>query len=67
MVTPGGERVKTLNKKGEGCEKKNKQTNKTKKILYQFSHANIFVQNGPHVGKLSQRAQSITQKCSFQV
>lgn len=27
MVTPGGERVKTLNKKGEGCEKKNKQTN----------------------------------------
>ena len=71
MVTPGGERVKTLYKKGEGCEKRNKQTNKqtnkTKKILYQFSHANIFVQNGPHVGKLSQRAQSITQKCSFQV
>ena len=51
MVTPGGERVKTLYKKGEGCEKKNKQTNKqtnkTKQILYQFSHANIFVQNGP--------------------
>ena len=66
MVTAGGERVKTLYKKGEGCEKKNKQT-KQKKILYQFSHANIFVQNGPHVGKLSQRAQSITQKCSFQV
>ena len=68
MVTPGGERVKTLNKKDERCEKKNKQTNKqNKKISYQFSHANIFVQNGPHVGKLSQRAQSITQKCSFQV
>ena len=31
MVTPGGERVKTLNKKDEGCEKKNKQTNKQNK------------------------------------
>ena len=33
MVTAGGERVKTLYKKGEGCEKKNKQTNKTKKNI----------------------------------
>ena len=40
MVTPGGERVKTLNKKGEGCEKKNKQTNKqTKQKKYCINSA----------------------------
>ena len=40
MVTPGGERVKTLNKKGEGCEKKKKQTNKqTKQKKYCINSA----------------------------
>ena len=39
MVTPGGERVKTLNKKDEGCEKK-KQTNKqTKQKKYRINSA----------------------------